>query len=105
MNKKEICAALVAAGIAFDGKLPVADLKALAEANGISTERVGKTPVDPAAAELLKTAYYDGMRQDKVTAGLALDAAIEVTARQRDEDEANGYAPYLETPTEELPED
>lgn len=39
MNKKEISAALKAAGINFDGKLPVEELKALAEANGISTER------------------------------------------------------------------
>lgn len=34
--------------------------------------------------------YYDAMRQSKVDAGLSLEMAIEVTARQRAEDEANG---------------
>lgn len=36
--------------------------------------------------------YYDAMRQAKVDAGLSLAAAIEVTARQRAEDEANGVS-------------
>lgn len=45
-------------------------------------EPQGKAPGDD---------YYDGMRQAKVHAGLSLADAIEVTARQRKEDEANGF--------------
>ncbi len=49
----------------------------------------------PANSEELATAYYDGMSQSKVAAGLPLTDAIDVTTRQRAEDEANGLTPWL----------
>ena len=56
-------------------------------------------------SEEIATSYYDGMRQEKVLAGLSLADAIEVTARQRKEDEANGITPYLtESEPNETPE-
>lgn len=67
-----------------------------------------KKTIDPAQAEQnekLATAYYDGMRQQKVSAGLKLEDALEVTARQRAEDEANGVTPWLDDAApEEIPE-
>lgn len=65
-----------------------------------------KAPAAPAAESITDlieapARYYDGLRQAKVTAGLKLEQAIEVTARQRDEDEANGVKPWeTETPPE-----
>jgi hypothetical protein len=57
----------------------------------------------PANAEELATAYYDTMRQEKAR-HIGLADAIEVTARQRAENEANGLTPYLEeTEPEEAP--
>lgn len=43
----------------------------------------------------LADAYYDGMRQEKAKV-IPLADAIEVTDRQRAEDEAAGFAPYLD---------
>ena len=58
------------------------------------------TAANPEAAD----AYYASLQQSKVTGGLPLADAAEVTARQREEDEANGAAPYLdEAESEELP--
>lgn len=54
----------------------------------------------PANADDLKTAYYDAMRQSKQAAGLTLGDAIEVTARQQSEDEANDMTPWLEAEAE-----
>lgn len=42
------------------------------------------------ASEKQLDAYYDTMRQAKRDAGLSLELALEVTARQRKEDIANG---------------
>jgi len=61
-----------------------------------------KTFTDELAAKMAD-AYYDGMRQGKVLAGLSLADATEVTARQRAEDEANGVT-LGETESEEIPE-
>ncbi len=47
-------------------------------------------------AQQMADSYYDGMRQAKVTAGLSLADAIEVTARQRKEDEANNVTQFLD---------
>lgn len=61
-------------------------------------------------SEMLGDEYYDAMRQAKVDAGLSLAQAIEVTARQRAEDEANGVSaesevvpPQTEAPKTEPP--
>lgn len=55
-----------------------------------------KTFTAELAAEMAD-AYYDGMRQGKVLAGLSQADATEVTARQRAEDEANKVTPFLDT--------
>lgn len=47
-------------------------------------------------SQQMADSYYDGMRQAKVHAGLSLADAIEVTARQRAEDEANNVTPFLD---------
>lgn len=88
MNKTEILAALAAAGITADPSMTVAQLRELAAANNVSTDRV-KPEGDviqfdaPAApdpdAELIA---------EKVRAGLSEAQAREVIARQRAEDEA-----------------
>lgn len=49
------------------------------------------------------TAYYDAMRAQKVAAGLTLEQATEVTARQRANDEANGVEIEIDTPDENPP--
>lgn len=99
-TKAEILAALLAAGVqGVDETMTVEKLKSVAAEMGVSLEK-------PRQAKAKGTApgddYYDGMRQAKVAAGLSLTDAIEVTARQRKEDEASGFT--LETTTEELPE-
>lgn len=43
-----------------------------------------------ATSEAQKTAYYDALIRRKVVAGLTLEQATDVTARQREEDDANG---------------
>lgn len=50
----------------------------------------------PAKADNKKAtadAYYAAMLKGKIAAGLREDTALEVTARQRAEDEANGIEP------------
>jgi hypothetical protein len=65
---------------------------------------MAKKKIDPAKADELKTAYYDAMRQGKRDAGLRLEDAVEVTARQQAEDEASQSMPWLEEETEQPPE-
>ena len=48
-------------------------------------------------------AYYAAMRDAKVAAGLPLDTATEVTARQRAEDEANKVEIEIDTDEPEKP--
>ncbi len=87
MNKKKIIAALHAAGIPeANESMTLEALKTLAAEKGVTLTSTatskGRVPDDD---------YYDGLRQAKVAAGLPLETAIEVTARQRKEDEANGF--------------
>jgi hypothetical protein len=60
--------------------------------NATEAEPQGQTPGDE---------YYDAMRAAKVAAGLSLELATEVTARQRKEDEANAFTLPDETITPE----
>ena len=48
--------------------------------------------------------YYEDMRKYKVAAGLSLEEATEVTARQRAEDMANGFSLGDETDIEPAPD-
>lgn len=114
MNKTQILAALLAAGVTEANEtMTVEQLKALAAEKGVALVKEPAGPSnEPSPPPAKKTAkskgkppgddYYDKMRQDKVTAGLPLADAIEVTARQRAEDAANGFT--LEATPEESPE-
>ena len=96
MNKTELLALLATNGIEANDSMTVAALKELAESKGLSTAKAKPVRTKAAAPG---DDYYAALQQSKVAAGLPLGDAIEVTARQRKEDEASGFT--LETPSEE----
>lgn len=112
MNKAQIIAALIAAGVTeANESMTVEQLKALAAEKGVSLVPAAKPappaekPAETFSGQVSKDAYYDAMRQRKVKAGLQLEQAIEVTANQRKWDEANGVTPWLDAAETESPED
>ena len=91
MNKTEILAALAAAGVTADASMTVAQLRELAAANNVSTDKV---KADEAGADVLEFEAPAEPDPDaaeiaeKVRAGLMESQAREVIARQRAEDAA-----------------
>ncbi len=85
MNKTEIIALLLAAGIACDETMTVAALKELAAANNVSL--VKEKPVLPEVPEEEEPELsIDDLVAAKVAAGLTFEQALEVIKRQAEAD-------------------
>lgn len=85
MKKSDIIEKLKAAGVEPAANSTVAELETLAAQTGIS---LVDDVVDTAVLIVLGDEHYAALCQSKVAAGLSLELATEVTARQRAEDEA-----------------